>query len=285
MILRAACVQFAPRKGEINENLDRIAEIISQCAAEELDLAIFPETATSGYFLEGGVIEGALSTEQLRASIAEKIGSITRHIDFVIGFYESSGGDLYNSSAYFEWDGKELKTRHVYRKFFLPTYGVFDEDRFVSRGHELGVFDTRWGKMAMFICEDVWHSIWPTLGAVAGASIFIIPAASPARGFTGDKPSNLLRYEQLLASISQEHSVFCLNSMLCGFEGGKGFVGSSMIVSPFGEIIGQGPMQEEHVLVADLDLSLISVARAQSPLLSDLKNTWGDIAQIASEQL
>jgi len=285
MIVRAACAQFAPRKAEVQENLARIAEITAQCASELVDLVVFPETATSGYFLEGGVIEGALTADQLRIEIETKIVKVSRAIDIVIGFYELADGNLFNSCAYFEWDGKALQIRHVYRKFFLPTYGVFDEERFVSRGHELGVFETRFGRVALLICEDVWHSVLPTLCAVAGATLFIVPGASPGRGFQSEKPGNVLQYERLLTAISEEHNVFCINSMLCGFEGGKGFAGASMFVNPMGEIVAQGPIQEEHLLINDLDLSTISVARAQSPLLSDLRDVWGDVVQLSQELL
>ena len=46
---------------------------------------------------------------------------------------------------------------HVHRKVFLPTYGLFDEERFVERGHEIRAFDTPWGRAAMLVCEDAWH--------------------------------------------------------------------------------------------------------------------------------
>ena len=283
MIVRAACAQFAPRKAEVQENLARIAEITAQCASELVDLVVFPETATSGYFLEGGVIEGALTADQLRIEIETKIVKVSRAIDIVIGFYELADGNLFNSCAYFEWDGKSLQTRHVYRKFFLPTYGVFDEERFVSRGHELGVFETRFGRGALLICEDVWHSILPTLCAVSGAQILLVPSASHARGFSGERPENLQRYERLLAGIAEEHGVFCVNSQLCGFEGGKGFTGGSMIFDPSGAKLVQAPICEEHLILATIDTDLVALARSQSPLLSDLESAWSDIVRIVSE--
>lgn len=272
-----ACAQIAPYKAEVARNLDRIGEVVLQAAAEGADLVLFPETATSGYFLEGGVLESALAVEDLLSEVAARSGGAA--IDVALGFYEQDDGNLYNSCAYMEL-GPSPRVMHVYRKFFLPTYGVFDEERFVSRGTELGVFDTRLGRMALLICEDVWHSVLPTLCALRGATTMLVPSASPARGFAGDRPANLDRYERLLRSVAEEHGVWCANAMLCGFEGGKGFTGGSMVVSPAGEVVARGPVQEEHLLVAEIDPDLVAIARAASPHFSDLQASWGVLRRL-----
>lgn len=278
----AAAAQIAPAKAELRQNLDRIAEIVRQASEADVDLLLFPETATSGYFLEGGVLENALSSNDLARELYSRVGDLPRAMDVALGFYENSSGTLYNSAAYLELGAGPPKVAHTYRKFFLPTYGVFDEERFVSRGRDLGVFDTRFGRVALLICEDVWHSVLPTLCALARATILLVPSASPARGFSGEQPGNLERYARLFTAISEEHGVYCINAMLCGFEGGKGFVGGSMIVDPFGKMLAQGPVQEEHLLRAALDLDLVSIARSNSPLLSDLHSAWGDIQRIVN---
>lgn len=279
----AACVQTSPKKADINHNLDEIVELVHQSASEGADLVIFPETATSGYFLEGGVLENALSTTELESKLTKRLTGSNLKVDLVVGFYEESDEELYNSAGYFEIENGTVRAKHVYRKFFLPTYGVFDEERFVGRGRDLGVFETRFGTVGLLICEDVWHSISASLVAMANASVLIVPTASPARGFQGEKPSNLLRYEQLFESIASEHSMYVLNSSLCGFEGGKGFVGGSVIVDPFGKILNQSPLIEQHILLAQIDTDLVATARAQSPLLSDLRSHWADIMRIAND--
>src|SRR3954471_4145007 len=76
----------------------------------------------------------------------------------------------------------EPVVHHVHRKVFLPTYGLFDEERFVERGREVRAFDTPWGRAAMLVCEDVWHSVTATIAALDGAQIIFIAAAAPARG-------------------------------------------------------------------------------------------------------
>ena len=65
---------------------------------------------------------------------------------------------------------------------FLPTYGLFDEERFVERGREIRAFDAPWGRAAILICEDAWHSMTATIAALDGAQVLFVPTAPPARG-------------------------------------------------------------------------------------------------------
>jgi N-carbamoylputrescine amidase len=282
MPFMVACAQIAPQKAEVQANLDKIAAAVRQASSEGADLVVFPEGSTSGYFLEGGILESSLTVDQLLDELEGRLSGLDRPVDVVVGFYQQKDGNLYNALAYLEF-GPAAKIVETYRKFFLPTYGLFDEERFASRGRDLAVFETRFGKVALLICEDAWHSILPTLCAMKGAQMIIVPAASPGRGFTSDNVENLERYVRLMKSISEEHGVFCVNCQLCGFEGGKGFVGGSMVVDPFGKLIAQGPVNEEHILMAEVDLDLVQVARAQTPLISDLQSAWSDIKRIADE--
>src|SRR5258708_38040331 len=98
---------------------------------------------------------------------------------------------------------------HVRRKFFLPTYGVFDEERFVERGRDIRAFDTSWGRAAILICEDAWHSLTATIAALEGAQLVIVPSASPARGMRTDEagtglPAGVVRWERIVRGIADE---------------------------------------------------------------------------------
>lgn len=283
MAFQVACAQFAPKKAQVRANIQRIAELVLQASQEGCDLVVFPEAATSGYFLEGGVLESALESEQLLDAVCSHLSELQRPMDAFVGFYEVSRGNLYNSAAYLQLGSQEHKVVHVYRKFFLPTYGVFDEERFVSRGHELGVFDTRLGRMGALICEDIWHSVLPMLNAVAGAQMLLVPSASPARGFSGTTIDNLDRYERMIRAVTEEHGVYCANSQLIGFEGGKGFIGGSSVTDPMGRLLARGPVGEEHLVVAPVDFDFVTIARTALPLISDLQTAWSDIKRLASE--
>lgn len=284
MPFTAACAQIAPIKGKIERNLDAIADAIAQASAEGADLVMLPEASTSGYFLEGAVLESSLSPAQLLEALSTRLsGKLKRPIDALVGFYERADAGLFNAAAYLTFGAGEPEVKLVYRKFFLPTYGVFDEERFVNRGRELGLVDTRFGRLGILLCEDVWHSVLPMLLALRGAQMILVPSASPGRGFQGDTVENLDRYQRLMRGVAEEHGVWCLNCQLCGFEGGKGFVGGSMAIDPNGRVTAQSPILEEHLLLAEIDLELVTIARAQSPLLADLQSAWGDVRRLIAE--
>ena len=284
MRFTVACAQIAPVKAEVDRNLDTIAAAILQASGEGADLVVLPETSTSGYFLEGGVLESSLSPGELQTQLASRLVELSRPVDVLVGFYENEAGNLYNACAYIAFEPGKSNLIGVYRKFFLPTYGVFDEDRFVGRGRNLGVFSTRFGKLGVLVCEDVWHSVMPTLTALSGAQVILVPAASPGRGFNGETVENLDRYQRLLRAVAEEHGVWCVNCQLCGFEGGKGFVGGSMVIDPLGAVVAQSPILEPHLLISEVDTDMITLARSQSPLLPDLQNAWADIRRIANER-
>jgi predicted amidohydrolase len=279
----AAAVQIAPFKGDYSGNVDRVADAIRQTSNSGADLAVFPEAALSGYFLEGGVSDVAVTAQQLAGDLHERLSDLSSPIDAIIGFYEKSGGNIYNSAAHIEFEKDGPKVLHVHHKFFLPTYGVFDEERFVARGRDISAYDTRFGRFATLICEDVWHTVTPMIAALKGARVIAAIAASPARDFSGKTIGNLETYRKLVTAFAEEHGVWAINSMLVGFEGGKGFTGGSIIADPFGRVVAEGPIGEEHILIGKVDLELIDIARAKSPLIADLESVLEDIAREIDE--
>ncbi|MEO7453862.1 MAG: nitrilase-related carbon-nitrogen hydrolase [Fimbriimonadales bacterium] len=279
MTFRAAAIQIAPSKANYEHNLGRVAEEVLRAQLAGADLVVFPETCLSGYFLEGGVGDVAVPVGQMAEDLSSRLGALTGPVDVVVGFYEADGGHIYNAAAHLAFGSGLVEVLHVHRKFFLPTYGVFDEERFIARGRDVSAYDTRFGRFAMLICEDVWHSVIPMIAALKGATTIVAIAASPARGFAGDKPGNVETYHRLLRAIGEEHGVFVINSMLVGFEGGKGFTGGSVIVNPLGEVIEEGPIAEEFAMVAEIDIDLIDIARKKSPLLADLVSVLEDVTR------
>src|SRR6058998_1164248 len=277
---RIAIAQLRPVKGEYAANLERLGGVLARVAELDppVELVITPEASTSGYFVEGGVRDVAVTAGTLFRDLATRqdAAGAKRPIDVAVGFYEVFQNRFYNSCLYATLGGPDAGVKHVHRKVFLPTYGVFDEERFVERGHEVRAFDTRFGRAAILICEDAWHSLTATIAALDGAQLVILPSASPARG-TGKTdggeslPASVVRWERIVRNIAEEHGVFVAYASLVGFEGGKGFPGGSLVVLPSGEIALRGPIFEEAVLTADLDFDLITEARADAPLLADLE--------------
>ncbi len=285
--LTLALCQFAPKKGDTAANLSRIGALCAQAATLDPrpQVVHFPETALSGYFVEGGVREVACTAGALAYDLDDAYrtacaisGVQSVAIDVVIGFYERWRDTLHNSIAYLTIgldDGPPV-LRHVHRKNFLPTYGLFDEERFVERGTEIRAFETPWGRAALLVCEDAWHSMSGTLAALDGAQVVFVSSAAPARGIWPRDdgipgPYSAARWERLMRDIAEEHGMYASLSNLVGTEGGKRFFGCSMLVGPGGDVRGRAPVWEESFVSVTLDLDDLVRARADAPLLGDLR--------------
>jgi NAD+ synthetase len=286
MHVEIAVAQFRPVKGNPAASLDRIEESFTRILEGDSvpDVLLYPETALTGYFLEGGVREHAVPAMRLATDMAERYaraGGSRRTLDVVLGFYEVWGHRLYNSAMYVELGAGEARIVHVHRKVFLPTYGVFQEERFVEAGHAVRAFDTRWGRTSMLICEDLFHSISATLAALDGAQLLLVPSASPARGAGPGSgiPSNLGRWRRLAQGAAEEHGVGVAVAQLTGFEGGKGFAGGSLVFGPRGQLLAEGPLWDEAIIRAGLDLEELTAARTDQPLLADLERALPRLLQ------
>lgn len=280
MSLPIAIAQFRPRKGAYADNLRRLGGVFRDVAGweEPPELLLAPETALTGYFVEGGVRDLAVSADRLFEDLSRQHREGGGPpLDIAIGFYEVAENRLHNSALYATLGGADAGIHHIHRKVFLPTYGVFDEERFVESGRSVQAFDTRWGRAAMLVCEDAWHAFTPTLAALDGAQLIIIPSASPARGVGLDddggkgRPQSIGRWERIVQAVAGEHGVYVALAQLVGFEGGKAFAGGSLVAGPRGELLVRGPIFEDAVLPARLDLEEITRARAELPLLADLE--------------
>src|SRR3989475_3049285 len=206
---RLAIAQLRPSKGDYGANLQKIGGVLAQVAKLDppVDVVVFPETATSGYCVEGGVRDvGVTAGTLFRDLTVEQEAGGAPPVDVAIGFYEVFQNHFYNSCLYASLGGKDAGVRQVHRKVFLPTYGVFDEERFVDRGREIRAFDTRWGRAALLICGDAWHSLSGTIAALQGAQLVIVPSASPARRTGTDEegirlPASVGRRERIVRGI------------------------------------------------------------------------------------
>ena len=280
--LGVGLAQFKPEKADVASNLSRMGEVICEQTGA-VDLLVFPEASATGYFLKGGVAEAARSTEDIAKGLGEPpLGAP----DVVLGFFERHRRRLYNSVVYLTPGERGFQPIHVHRKMFLPTYGVFDEARFVEAGKSVQAFDTRLGRIGLLICEEMWHSLPPTILAVGGAEMIIVVSASPARDFTTvgkGRPDNLSRWEALAPATSLEHGVFVVVSQLVGSEGGKVFPGGSIAVGPDGAVLARGPLFEAGVTVAQLESASLDRARVASPLLADLEQALPQLQRALSE--
>jgi NAD+ synthetase len=206
-------------------------------------------------------------------------------MDVCVGFYERFHDRVFNSALYCSL-GAGGGVRHVHRKVFLPTYGLFDEERFVDAGTEVQAFDTAWGRAAILISEDAWHSLSATVAALDGAQLLIVPSASPGRGVapvgTGN-PANTETWERVMARLAEEHGVYLALAQLVGFEGGKALQGRSLVVGPDGSIVAAAPVFEEALVRARIERRALRRARYEQPLLGDLEVALPGLLRRATE--
>src|SRR5213078_5132232 len=171
--MRLVLAQINTTVGDLDGNRERILRGIDEAKAAGADLVLFPELAVTGYppedlLLRPGFIRAA--EESLR-----EITLATHGIVALVG-YPHLEADLHNACAVCA-DG-EVKA--VYRKRFLPNYGVFDEDRYFASGRDLVLVRLGEALVGVTICEDMWQPGPPATDlALAGAELLVNISASP----------------------------------------------------------------------------------------------------------
>ncbi len=266
MQINLALAQIATKLGDVHSNLEKHLDYIKQARAHKADLIVFPELSLTGYVLQDlvpSVAHKAVEDDPVFSRLLKE----SQKLDIVVGFVdEDARGRFYVAAAYLS-GGRIL---HVHHKCYLPTYTLFDEGRFFTRGDSVRAFDTRFGRMGLLICEDFWHASPPYLLWMDGAEVFLFCSASPGRG--------LARYEKLesawwVESVHQSYAnlftVFVAHSNRAGYEDGLNFWGGATVFDPRGERIAQGPYFEEALTTVSLDLNQLRRTRARLPLLRD----------------
>ena len=275
-----ALAQFYPRLGDVAANIAAHLTIISAAAASGAGLVVFPELSLTGYFLKDQVPEVALRIEapEIRALLdASRDGGI----DIVAGLIlESDAHRFYNASLYIS--GGEVV--HVHRKVYLPTYGLFDEQRYLAAGDRFRAFeaplgnrtDHRW-RAGILICEDLWHPMSVALLARQGVDLIICPSASPGRGLLqGEAVGTASSYDVMTRTYAQLFTTYVLYCNRSGFEDGVGFWGGSRVVDPAGSVVAEVRGAQESVLFHSLERSALRRARVAYPLLRDERNDVND---------
>lgn len=274
---RVAVAQIAPTLGDLDKNLSLHETTARDAIAQSTNLLIFPELSLTGYFLKDQVPSVALRPDSQALQLFREF---SRRTAIVLGFVEETTGHrFYNSSVYFE--GGEI--RHIHRKVYLPTYGIFDEARYLAAGDRVRAFDTALGRMAILICEDLWHPAVPAIAAWDGAEILLCPSASPGRGLGQAGPfQNASTWERTIRTVGDLLTSYVVYANRVGYEDGACFWGGSEVVAPSGDTAAKAQYLADDLLCADLDPGALRRARVANPLLRDerLELTAREIARI-----
>jgi len=227
--------------GDLDGNRDRMLGSIDDGRAAGADLIVFPELATTGYppedlLLRPGFVRAAHES-------LEQIAAATDGLVALVGtpWFDR---DLANACAVCA----RGRVRAVYRKHFLPNYGVFDEHRYFAEGRDLVVLRLGETTVGITICEDVWQPGPPATDlALAGAQLIVNLSASPFHVGKAEE-----REEMLVTRARDTSSYFAF----CNLVGGQDelvFDGHSVVLDDSGSVVARAPGFEEHLLVVDLD--------------------------------
>jgi predicted amidohydrolase len=257
--------QINPRLGDVEANFSLCERYVHQAREQGLDLLVFPELSLTGYHLRDMVATVALRPDSPEMA---KLKALSQEVPFIIGLVEESPDyRFYNAAVYLA--GGQIQ--HLHRKVYLPTYGMFDEQRYFARGNQIRACELPFGRASILICEDLWHPSTAYLAALDRALMIICPSSSPLRGISdGEVQDDNARYWELInQAYAETFSLFVIYANRVGFEDGVGFWGGSEILDPFGRRVAKGRYYEEDFITAELSLDTVRRKRVVSPLLRD----------------
>lgn len=260
-----ALAQTSPKLADVSENLAAYEAQVKDAAGQGADLVVFPELSLTGYHLKDDVPTVAA---RLDSDVVRDLCELSRTTSFVAGLVEESPDfHFYNSAVWFEAG----EIRHVHRKVYLPTYGMFDENRYFARGGRVMAHETALARVATLVCEDFWHPSTSYLAALDGALAIACPSSSPARGIAGEaeKDENARTWELFNRATAQVYGLFVFYANRVGFEDGVGFWGGSEVVGPDGEVVVKAPYYEPALVCAEVDLGAARRRRIAAPVLRD----------------
>jgi predicted amidohydrolase len=274
--------QIDCRLGNVEANLAAYERELREAKGRGVDVLLFPELSLTGYFLKDMVSTVALGPS---APALRRLRELSREtVAFVAGLVEETPEyRFYNAAMFF--DGGEL--RHVHRKVYLPTYGLFDELRYLARGDRVCAFDSRFGRSALLLCEDLWHPSTSYIAAMDRALALWIPSASPIWGVErGEVPENAAYWQRVNAVTAESYGMYLVYANRVGFEDGVGFWGGSEILGPSGEVLARARYYETDMIVAEVSLGAVRRKRIAAPMLRDenLDLTINELTRIRSRE-
>src|SRR2546423_11630048 len=239
--MRLALAQMNSVVGDLQGNAERILERLDEAKQQSVDVVLFPELIVTGYppedlLLRPGFIDASART-------LEEIARSCRGIAALIGAPHFDR-DLYNACAVCA--GGEVKA--VYRKRFLPNYGVFDEDRYFAQGRDLILLELGKTLIGPTVCEDMWQPGPPATDlALAGAELLANISASPYH--VGKERER----EEMFVTRARDNSCFVAFCNAVGGQDEQIFDGHSCVIDDEGSVLARAPGFEEALLVVDVD--------------------------------
>ena len=256
--MRVACAQLNTVVGDLEGNSALVREAVRAAQERGATLVLTPELALTGYPPEDLLLRPSFG-DASRTALEEIARDVTEGVA-IVGFVEHDE-DVHNSAAVLA-DGR---IQAVYRKRFLPNYGVFDEARYFRAGSEPIVLEIDGARVGIAICEDIWYPA-PVAAELAEARLDLIACISSS-------PYHLAKgngRERMLQTRAYDSSAALAYCNQVGGQDDLVFDGRSAIIDAAGDLIARAPVFEESLLVADIPLDLAAGRRLREPLLRRL---------------
>ncbi len=247
--MRLALCQINATVGDIAGNAELIRTGIGRAREEGAELVLFPELALTGYPPEDLLLKEHFLADAARA--LSDLAAEAHDLIAVVGFPERAE-DVYNAAAVLAHGA----VHSIYRKVYLPNYGVFDEQRYFQAGQVGAVLDIGSERVGLTVCEDIWEPGPPASEeSLAGATLILNISASPYHAGKGAER------ERMFAQRARENLV-CV--AFCGLVGGQDellFDGHSCVIDHTGRTLARAAQFQEELLLCDVDLAAAAAAR------------------------
>lgn len=270
--LRCALAQINATVGDLDGNAARIIAQIEAAETLGADIVAFPELALTGYPPEDLVLRRGFVEDNLRTLERVRDATQGKHVAAIVGFVDYAH-DTFNAAAVLR-DGR---LHGVYRKQYLPNYGVFDEARYFRPGEGVQLFEIAGAKVGVTICEDIWYSSGPMQDqCLAGAELIININGSPFHAGKSQQRA------QMLATRAADNAVATAYCNLVGGQDHLIFDGGSIVFGPGGQLLARAEVFQEQLLCVDIDVEEVRQVRLHDPRLRRLPQTESVLTPVSA---
>ena len=255
--MKIALAQINTTVGDLRGNSARILDAYQRAVRAGAALVVTPEMAITGYPPRDLLAKRRFVEDNLRAlnELAAQVGPVPLVVGYVDVNPHRPGRDYFNAAALVR-DGKIVERRF---KTLLPTYDVFDEDRYFQPADSNLPFEIDGQKIGLTICEDIWtqdylparlyqrNPVEELLRGNGGAQIICNISASPY---------HLGKENTRFRMLQAEAKKYRVPLAYCNLVGGNDeliFDGNSMVLDADGNLIAEGAAFREDLVIADLD--------------------------------
>jgi len=257
--MKVAIITMRPKIANKKANLEKMANYIEKTKA---DIYVFGELTICGYHVKDELRDIAETVNGPSVKYVKELAKKNKcYIVFGMPVKNSTVKGLINNSAILVHPNGKVDT---YNKWFLPTVGPFEEKIFFDEGEKLKICDTKYGKIGLIVCYDIFFPELCRAYTLLGADIIICISATPT--------VTRKLFEAIIPARAVENTIFFIYVNLVGTQENLIFWGGSQAYDPLSNLLVKAPYFKESVKVIDIDLKQLKYSRAVRPVLRDIKS-------------